>query len=413
MKIGAIGDDFTGSSDLGQALHSAGFNTIQFARTPPNNYLVGPEIDAAVISLKTRNLPVKEAVAQSIEATRWLLQQGCQQIYFKYCSTFDSTPSGNIGPVIDALINMLDITQPVPVCPAFPKNGRTVYQGHLFVTDKLLSESGMENHPLTPMTDPDIRRWLARQSKNTVGHLSLSDLLVDPTARLAAESLAGKQLIVCDAVDDSHLKLLAREFGRSRLITGGSGLAAALTADKMNNKKPVWAGRNGPFIAFAGSCSKATLAQIAEHKDRSFAARAIDVSDILAGKETVEQVVHWAKNNHLSLPLIYSSKPPEEIVAIQSEYGSEKAAITIETFFGQTATHAVACGFERIVVAGGETSGAVVNHLNLLELKIGPKICTGVPALSVPDQEIAIALKSGNFGDRDFFAHAADVLENK
>src|SRR3712207_945526 len=199
MLLGVGGDDFTGSSDIANTLAKAGMRTVQYAGVP--TALAGGDVEAGVVALKTRSIAPPDAVAQSLAALDWLAAQGCRQFVFKYCSTFDSTPHGNIGPVADALADRLGAS-PVIVCPAFPATGRTLYQGHLFVGDRLLSESGMERHPITPMTDPDIRRWLALQARSALGHVPWQTASAGPEAlraALDAEGEAGRRLVVVDA----------------------------------------------------------------------------------------------------------------------------------------------------------------------------------------------------------------------
>ena len=227
MKLGAICDDFTGSSDLGLTLKQGGMRTVQFVGVPREP--ASADVEAGLVSLKTRSAPVADAVRQSVDAWRWLSAQGCEQFLFKYCSTFDSTPEGNIGPVIDALIEATGTTDPVIVCPAFPATGRTIYQGHLFVGDRLLSETGMRHHPITPMTDPDLRRWLGLQTRRPIGHLPLARLRAGGIRdALLAEAAAGRQIVVCDAIDDEDLRELGRAAAGFSLVTGGSGIALAL-----------------------------------------------------------------------------------------------------------------------------------------------------------------------------------------
>lgn len=419
MLFGAIGDDFTGSSDLGLMLSSGGMNTVQYVGTPNNN--TDLDVDAGIVALKTRSVPVAEAIAKSIEAYRWLKAQGCQQFMFKYCSTFDSTDKGNIGQVIDALIDEIGTEEPVIVCPVFPSAGRSIYQGHLFVNDTLLSESGMQNHPLTPMTDPDIRRVLAPQTRRNVGHLPLADILSgNANMRLSTEANEGRQLVVCDAVSEDNLYEIARAVHQYPLITGGSGIALGVPANFGKSKKMTtdWVQTNGRVLCLSGSCSLATRAQIAAHKDVGNACLKLDADDVIGGKVTAENILNWAKEQK-SLPLVYSSDDPKNVQAVQQKYGLEVAASAFENLFGAIAKRAVDDGFGGIISAGGETSGAVVEALNAHALQIGPMIDPGVPALrlakntdtsSSSNSDLVLALKSGNFGASDFFDKAAKIL---
>ncbi|MGD1886138.1 MAG: 3-oxo-tetronate kinase [Cohaesibacteraceae bacterium] len=409
MKLGCIGDDFTGSSDLANTLAKAGMRTVQYVGVPEGP--AASDVDAGVVALKSRSIPVADAVSLSLAALEWLKAQGCTQFLFKYCSTFDSTPHGNIGPVAEALADALDARQ-VVVCPAFPGTGRSVYQGHLFVGDTLLSESGMENHPLTPMTDPDIRRWLAPQSKSSVGHVAAADVLrgreaID--AALRREDAAGHRLVVVDAIDDDSLISIGKAAKGLKLITGGSGIAMGLPANfGCQPGDTHWQGQSGPALALSGSCSKATRAQVMHHRDAR-PAREISVEEVITQAVTPTMLIDWAQAQP-GVPLIYSSADPEIVADAQERFGVEQASTALEGFFAELAKRAVDEGFTRIVTAGGETSGAVVQGLGLTTLGIGPEIDPGVPALRAGGS-LAVALKSGNFGAVDFFEKAAGVLE--
>lgn len=410
MILGAIGDDFTGSSDLGLTLAGGGMRTVQYVGVPTQP--AERHVEAGIIALKTRTVPVAEAIETSLAAYRWLREQGCRQILFKYCSTFDSRREGNIGPVIEALIEASGTTAPVIVCPAFPATGRTIYQGHLFVGDRLLSESGMEAHPLTPMTDPDIRRWLGHQVRHAVGHLGLNDIRAGKAREtLLAEARAGRQIVVCDAVADADLVTLGKAAEGFDLITGGSGIAIGLPDVLVgtDHTPPPWHGETGPVLALAGSCSKATRAQIAHHRANGGPQRRIDVAALIEGGVNAAEVLDWALAQS-GLPLVFTSDDPAEVKAIQQRFGTERSATSVEAFFAQLAKGAVELGIARLITAGGETSGAVVEALGIEALEIGPAIDPGVPALRVPGRKLVLALKSGNFGAEDFFAKAADEL---
>ncbi|MBD8891949.1 3-oxo-tetronate kinase [Roseibium litorale] len=412
MKLGAIGDDFTGSSDLGLTLAQGGMRTVQYVGVPGKP--AAADVDAGIIALKSRSIPADEAVKQSLDALRWLQEQGCKQIVFKYCSTFDSMPEGNIGPVIEALIDALETDAPVIVCPAFPATGRTVYQGHLFVHDKLLSESGMEHHPLNPMTDPDLRRFLARQTKRPVGHLALAAIQSGQARKtLLDEAEAGRQIIVCDAVSNQDLLILGEAARGFPLVTGGSGiglgLPSVLRADEREPAK--WSGVSGPALALSGSCSAATRNQIAVHRAEGGAQRKVEVEEIIGGL-TPAELLDWAESCG-GLPLIYSSDDPHSVKAAQNRFGQDRCAEAVEGFFANLASQALERGFTRIISAGGETSGAVVRAVDATALRIGPMIDPGVPAVKIEGRKVALALKSGNFGAEDFFIKAARVLEGK
>jgi uncharacterized protein YgbK (DUF1537 family) len=408
MILGAIGDDFTGSSDLALMLAKGGMRTVQYVGLPDGPADSG--VQAGIVALKSRSVPAAEAVALSLAALDWLRSQGCRQFYFKYCSTFDSTPQGNIGPVIDALIDALGTRTPVLVCPAFPATGRTVFQGHLFVGDRLLSESGMERHPLTPMTDPDLRRWLALQTARPIGHLPLAAVRSDARAALLAEAAAGRQVIVADAAEDDDLIRLANAAAGFDLLTGGSGLALGLpTLHPATWDAPSWRGEPGPALALSGSCSQTTLAQVARHRADGGAALKLDIARVVASEADPAGVLDWAAAQP-GLPLVYSTDAPEAVARTQAAEGRERSATALEAFFGALAALAVARGYARLISAGGETSGAVVQALSATALEIGPEIAPGVPALRVTGRPLVLALKSGNFGQEDFFARAAGVL---
>ncbi|WP_417695231.1 3-oxo-tetronate kinase [Roseibium sp.] len=411
MKLGAIGDDFTGSSDLGLTLARGGLKTVQYVGVPSQS--AAADVEAGIVALKSRSLPADEAVAQSLSALNWLKEQGCTQFLFKYCSTFDSTPDGNIGPVTEALINALETSDPVIVCPAFPTTGRTVYQGHLFVMDRLLSESGMENHPLTPMTDPDLRRFLGLQTQSPIGHLSHAEITAG-NARdgLLREAAGGRQIVVCDAIADQDLVQLGKAAKDFALITGGSGIALGLpdVYGAQPGDQDKWPGVKGPVLAISGSCSTATRDQIAAHKVTGGSQCKVLVDDILSGAVTVETTLDWAQGA-ASMPLVYSSDDPAAVKVAQARFGREKSAAAIEGFFAELARGAIKRGFTRIISAGGETSGAVVEAVGAEALRIGPMIDPGVPAVQVEGRDLALALKSGNFGAEDFFFKAAAILE--
>ena len=412
MLLGCIGDDFTGSSDLANTLSKQGMRTVQYTGTP--NAPAGKDVEAGVIALKSRSNDPAEAVRQSLEALEWLQAQGCTQFFFKYCSTFDSTPDGNIGPVADALALALDAHQ-VIVCPAFPGTGRSIYQGHLFVNDTLLNESGMQNHPLTPMSDPDIRRWLAPQTQFEVGHVAAKDVLMGSDAikaALAAEQATGKRLIVVDALQDADLMEIGAAAAALPLITGGSGVALGLPRNfakrgEISGKPTEWRGQAGKCVALSGSCSKATRAQVALHS-KTNPSFEIEAGEVISGALAPATIVDWALAAE-GIPLVYSSADPAVVTQVQNQFGREKSAEAIEGFFAETARQLVAAGVSKILTAGGETSGAVVEGLGLSTLEIGPEIDPGVPALRASDT-LVVALKSGNFGAEDYFEKAAKIL---
>lgn len=408
MRLGCIGDDFTGSSDLANTLAKGGMRVTQYTGIPTGN--ADPSTQAGVIALKSRSIAPDQAVAQSLAALEWLRAQGCEQIFFKYCSTFDSTPEGNIGPVADALAEALDAHK-VIVCPAFPGTGRSVYQGHLFVQDRLLNESGLENHPLTPMTDPDIRRWLRSQTAYGVGHVPAQKVAAGAPAiaeALQVQHANGNRHIVVDAITDADLREIGTAAKGLPLITGGSGVALGLPANFGCQAADVpWTGQSGQVAVLSGSCSRATRAQVARHSARH-PAREILAEDVIEGRIQPEDMARWLLAQD-GIPLAYSSADPDVVKSVQDRFGREVSATAVEAFMAATARALVAGGATRIITAGGETSGAVVEGLGLNQLDIGPEIDPGVPALRArPD--LVVALKSGNFGGDDFFEKAARIL---
>jgi 3-dehydrotetronate 4-kinase len=408
MKLGCIGDDFTGSSDLANTLAKGGMRVTQYTGVPSGPASV--DVEAGVVALKSRSVPVAQAVEQSLAALDWLLAQGCTQIFFKYCSTFDSTPEGNIGPVMDALAARLNATR-VIACPAFPTTGRSVYQGHLFVQDQLISDSGMRHHPLTPMTDPDLRRWLGLQTHHSVGHIAAPTVFAGAdaiSAELDAQHALGNTHIIVDAIRDEDLMAIGKAAADLPLITGGSGVALGLPANfGCSPSRPNWTGQDGKCVALSGSCSVATREQVARHKEKHPSLEII-AADVIEGRQTAQDIASWALQAD-GIPLAYSSADPEVIKSVQNEYGLEQSSQAIETLFSDVATLLVAGGVTRLLTAGGETSGAVVEGLKLAQLEIGPEIDPGVPALRA-SKDLTLALKSGNFGAPDFFGKAAGVL---
>ena len=414
MILGCICDDFTGASDIAATLATAGARTVLYSGAP--DAAPAADVQAGVIALKSRTIPSAEAVSLSLGALEWLRAQGCRQIVFKYCSTFDSTDDGNIGPVAEALLDALGADRAV-VCPAFPAAGRTIYQGHLFVHDRLLSESGMERHPLTPMTDPDVRRVLRRQSRGEVGHVAHRAVSYGAQAireAVDAEAAAGRRLIVVDATSDADLEAIGAAVASHALVTGGSGVARGLPANfraaNLMTAQPLrWSPIEGPSAALAGSTSVATRAQILSHREAGAPCRAIDVGAVIAGEINADILAAWALEQASDIPpLLYSSDTPEAVAAAQAQYGKDRAAHAIETLFAATAQKLVEGGVRRLISAGGETSGAIVEALALDGLEIGPEIDPGVPAMRAG--ELGVALKSGNFGGADFFMKAARVL---
>ncbi|MFK7855468.1 MAG: 3-oxo-tetronate kinase [Granulosicoccus sp.] len=412
MLLGCIGDDFTGSSDLANTLAKQGMRTVQYTGVPQTN--ADKDVEAGVVALKSRSNDMAEAVAQSLAALTWLQAQGCEQFFFKYCSTFDSTPKGNIGPVAQALAEALNADK-VVVCPAFPGTGRSIYQGHLFVNDSLLNESGMQNHPLTPMTDADIRRWLKPQTTLNVGHIAAADVLAGSNAikqALEREHAADNRLIVVDALRDEDLMHIGKALSGSVLITGGSGIAMGLPRNfadqgRLTGTANSWRGESGQCVALSGSCSATTRAQVELHA-QSNPTLQVNAAQIIDASMKPADAVRWLQGK-TGIPLIYSSADPNVVKQVQSRFGTEQSAQALEQFFAEVAQLLTAAGVRKILTAGGETSGAIVEGLSLKSLEIGPEIDPGVPALRA-GPELVIALKSGNFGASDYFAKADAIL---
>ena len=419
VLLGCIADDFTGATDLANTLSRHGMRTVQIIGLPTG---LPPDTDAIVIALKSRTIPAHDAVTQSLAACRWLKQHGARQIYFKYCSTFDSTDAGNIGPVADALLDELGSDFTI-ACPAFPETGRTIYMGHLFVGEVLLSESNMRHHPLTPMLDSNLVNVLARQTPHKTGLVAHDVVKQGPRAIASAFAdlqAHGIRHAIVDAIEDTDLLHIGEAAAKLALVTGGSGAAIGLPENfrklgllpKRRKPKPLSA-VGGGGVVLSGSSSAATLVQVAAMQAK-FPARAIDVADLSADKEKlVAEIVAWALSKLQSSPvLIYASAPPNKVSEIQLRCGREQAGAMIENAIAAIAKGLAQAGVRRFVVAGGETSGAVVSALGIKGLEIGPQISPGVPAtLSYGEPRYALALKSGNFGGPDFFTEALEALK--
>jgi 3-dehydrotetronate 4-kinase len=419
MLLGAIADDFTGATDLCSMLVRGGMRTVQLIGVPrPGDPI--PDADAVVVALKSRTAPVRLAVDESLAALAWLRAAGCRQFFFKYCSTFDSTDAGNIGPVADALIAALDCGFAL-ACPAFPANARSVYQGHLFVGSTLLNESGMENHPLTPMTDANLVRVLSRQTDGTVGLVPFATVEQGaPAIRQAMTALKeqGRRYAIVDAVSDPHLVAIGEAAEHHALITGGSGVAmglpanfrrAGLLAERDAAALPPLAGH---AAVIAGSCSRATLAQLGMAREMV----PVLQLDPIAQPDTKAMVAkarEWMEGKLGATPIVIAaSAPPDKVVALQQMLGRDGAGALIEQTLAHVAEDLVSRGVRRLVVAGGETAGAVVSRLGVRSLLIGAEIDPGVPWTYAEGgaTPLLMALKSGNFGARDFFIKAFEVL---
>jgi uncharacterized protein YgbK (DUF1537 family) len=425
--LGCIADDFTGATDLANMLVRGGMRTVQTIGIPAaaSSAASGLQADALVVALKSRTLPVAEAVEQSLAALRWLQQQGCRQFFFKYCSTFDSTDAGNIGQVTQALMEALRADFSI-ACPAFPENGRTVYRGHLFVGDVLLNESGMQNHPLTPMTDANLVRVLQRQTAARVGLLRYDTVAQGEAAvRQRIESLRaeGVAMAIADAVSDQDLYTLGTACAGLTLITGGSGVALGLPGNfaragllSESAQAAQLPDIGGACAVLAGSASLATNAQVAHWRERHPALR---IDPLALAREglapIVAQALAFAGRHRDDGPvLIYATATADEVKAVQQQLGVAEAGHLVERALAGIAVGLHAGGVRKFVVAGGETSGAVVQALGVQALRIGPQIDPGVPATATLGADpIALALKSGNFGSVDFFEKAVRCLNRQ
>lgn len=421
ILLGCIADDFTGATDLAGVLVQGGMRSVQLIGVPAPGLEVG-EVDAVVVALKSRSIPAADAVRQSLDALAWLRAHGASRILFKYCSTFDSTPAGNIGPVTEALLDALGAAQTI-VCPAFPSYGRTIWRGHLFVGDALLNESGMERHPLNPMTDANLVRVMQAQSRRKVGLLRAPVVARGPAAvRDALSDLAAEGVVhvVTDVTSDQDLRTLGEATADQALITGGSGIALGLPdalrrrgllGDLAADALPAV---NGQELVLAGSCSTATRAQVAAMRAWAPAFR-LDPLELARGDAPIEAArAFLAEHLGKGPALVYATDAPEAVAAAQATLGRERAGGLVERAMAQLATAAVAAGVRRLVVAGGETSGAVVQALGIHGLRIGRQIAPGVPAtVALGDPPLALALKSGNFGGPEFFREALAAMPGR
>ena len=422
IKLGCIADDFTGATDLANNLVRAGMRVVQTIGVPQGP--LDAEVDAVVVALKSRTIPSAEAVAQSLDALRWLQSQGAQQIYFKYCSTFDSTPTGNIGPVTEALMEALGCDFTIAT-PAFPDNKRTVFKGYLFAGDVLLNESGMQNHPLTPMADPNLVRVLQSQTQRKVGLIDYATVAQGEAAiraRIEALKAEGVGIAIVDAVSNADLLRLGPALADMPLVTAGSGVAIALPANfglAPTSQAAALPATGGLQAVVSGSCSVATNAQVAHFIATGRPALALDplqiAASVASGENVAAEALAWAKGHIASGPvLVYSTAEPAAVKAIQGRLGVEQAGAMVEQTIAAIARGLVEMGVRQLVVAGGETSGACVQVLGIAQLRIGGQIDPGVPwchAVSpVAPQGLHFTLKSGNFGTEDFFTKAFTVL---
>lgn len=418
-SLGCIADDVTGASDLAIGLAQNGMSALMLSGVPQGRPLA--DTAALVVALKTRTVSAQQACEQSLAAARWLLEQGVRRLYFKYCSTFDSTDKGNIGPVIEVLMRFLEADLTL-ACPAFPSLRRTVYQGHLFVGDRLLSESSLRYHPLTPMRDADLVRVLQQQlADQQPGLLDLETVEAGAEAirnRLEVLQERSRRIIVADAIFDRHLREIARASYQLPLLTGGSALAARLPACYRQAGELAPSARSGdlpridgPVAILAGSCAAATRRQVAALATE-VSIISIDPLQLADGTVDADALFEAAGAGLRAGAVAFaSSASPEEIEAVQGQLGRDRAAGIVEDAFGALATRLLANGVRKLIVAGGETSGAVLRALRHQQLWIGPEIEPGVPwCVSLAEPQVLICLKSGNFGSQRFFSRAIAAL---
>ncbi len=417
--LGCIADDSTGATDLAGTLVREGMRCVQMIGVPHRDP-AGVDSEAVVIALKSRTIAAAEAVEQSLAALRWLRAAGCRQFFFKYCSTFDSTDQGNIGPVAEALLDALGADFTI-ACPAFPRNGRTVYNGYLFVDEVLLNESGMQDHPLTPMTDPNLVRVLGRQARCTVGLVPLARVREGArqvAAAFQAQQGLGTRMAIVDATDDDDLRTIGAACRELSLVTGGSGVAIGLPktyrdagllgpaaqADRLPHVE-------GGSALLSGSCSRATREQV-QIASRHLPSYAIDPLALADDPDLAGRAVAWARPHLAEGPvLIYSTAAPAAVQDAQQRLGTERAGALVEQALSRIARELVGIGVRRLVVAGGETAGAVVRELGVEGLRIGREIDPGVPwTVALGEPPLALALKSGNFGSPDFLIKAFETV---
>jgi 3-dehydrotetronate 4-kinase len=419
ILLGCIADDFTGATDLANNLVRAGMRVVQTIGVPGEP--LDAQADAVVVALKSRTVPAAEAIEQSLAALRWLQAQGAQQIYFKYCSTFDSTPAGNIGPVTEALMAALGCDFTIAT-PAFPDNKRTVFKGYLFAGDVLLNESGMQNHPLTPMTDANLVRVLQAQTRTKVGlidHQAVAQGEAAIRVRIDALRAEGVGVAIVDAVSNADLLRLGPALKGMPLVTAGSGVAIGLPGNfgiAPSTQAAALPPAAGLQAIVSGSCSVATNAQVADFIAAGHPALAIDPLRVAAGVDVAAEALAWAQDQLGQGPLlVYSTAEPAAVRAIQQQLGVEAAGAMVEQTIAAIARGLVTQGVRQLIVAGGETSGACVQALAIAQLRIGAQIDPGVPwcfALSdVAPEGLHLTLKSGNFGSVDFFRKAFTQLQ--
>jgi uncharacterized protein YgbK (DUF1537 family) len=420
ILLGCIADDFTGATDLANNLVRSGMRTLQTIGIPETSNVA--QVDAVVISLKTRTIPAAEAIEQALSALAWLKASGAQQIYFKYCSTFDSTASGNIGPVAEALMRALD-TDFTIATPAFPENKRFVFQGHLFLGDQLLNESGMQNHPLTPMHDSNLVRVLQSQSKLPIGLIDyqcVNEGSQSIEAKFQELRFNAVGIAIVDAISNRDLFEIGRACKSLPLVTGASGIAIGLPQNfslSEASQAELLPIATGLQAILSGSCSQASNLQVATFIKAGLPAYQLSPLALADNPEIIQHAIEWAMAQVQQGPvLIYSTADPDAVKAIQNQLGIAEAGSLIENALAAIAQGLVTAGVRQLIVAGGEVSGACVQALGIKQLQIGSQIDPGVPwcyahSEIIENQGIHLALKSGNFGSPDFFIKSFRMLK--
>ena len=421
ILLGCIADDFTGATDLANNLVRSGMRTVQTIGIPGER--LQTQVDAVVVALKSRTAPRQEAVEHSLDALHWLKSQGAQQIYFKYCSTFDSTPEGNIGPVTEALLDALEREAPgfTIATPAFPDNGRTVFNGYLFVGDVLLHESGMQNHPLTPMKDSNLVRVMQAQCRRRVGLIDYRAVAKGAVAirdRIDELRKQGVQIAIVDAISNDDLIRLGPALKGMPLVTAGSGVAIGLPANfgvAPSNAASELPRASGFRAIVSGSCSAATNRQVRAFSASGGESLRIEPLQVARVSDVVAEAIGWAAPRLAQRPiLIYSTAEPAVVKDAQERLGAQRAGALLEQALAEIARGLVERGVSQLVIAGGETAGACVQALEIAQLRIGPQIDPGVPWChaqpTVAPDGLHLALKSGNFGSDDFFTKAFTLL---
>lgn len=417
--LGCIADDFTGATDLAGLLARSGVCVSLRIGVPSE-----PPTDTAtfeVIALKSRTAPVAEAIAETRAAMAWLKAAGAQRFFWKYCSTFDSTSDGNIGPVSEALMADLGIDQTI-YCPAFPENGRSIFMGNLFVGQQPLAESPMKDHPLTPMRDSNLMRLLEPQVTKPVGlanRLTVAQGANALATQLETLKAQGVAHVVVDAVSYADLEIIAQACRDMPLLTGGSAVAmplpalyladGLLSADAQKTQRP---DLDAGTIALSGSCSAMTNAQVADYISHGAPAFRLDPLEL--AENGPQAALDWlAAQSMDDGPMIYATANPDRVRAAQAKLGVVAAGELVEAALSACAVAARDMGARRVIVAGGETSGAVTKALGVTQLDIGPEIAPGVPwtYCTSAGQQIALTLKSGNFGTETFFSDAQTRLD--